>query len=136
MIAIENEVSETIARLRFAKSYLAFVKAAIPLGLMYEPLCLHAQQAAIEAIKAVLIYAGIDFFRKRIIGSLIKLLPSDLPYLDYFDIAPNLRAFKADISYPTDKGIVDEKEFRETLQIAEAIVAWADAIINPPAKKE
>jgi HEPN domain-containing protein len=44
------------------------------LGIYYEDLCFHAQQAAEKAIKAVLLHRGIRFPYVHDIGELMRLL--------------------------------------------------------------
>ena len=56
-----------------ARSDLSMAKAQ-GVGIYYEDLCFHAQQAAEKAIKAVLLHRGIRFPYVHDIGELIRLL--------------------------------------------------------------
>lgn len=65
--------------LRYAEADLALAGVPLPKKGMYEQLSFHAQQGAEKAIKAVLVFEGIDFPKTHNIEFLLTLLPAHVP---------------------------------------------------------
>ena len=62
--------------LRHARSDLSLARALRPGGnTLADTLCFHVQQAAEKAVKAVLVYCGLEPPKSHSIGLLIDLLP-------------------------------------------------------------
>ena len=57
-------------------------------------------------------------------------MPADLINIPELRTAANLNSYAVLDRYPGVEDFVTEEEFRGALQIAEAVVAWAEAIIN------
>ena len=109
-----------------ARSNLAMAKSRIP-GAYFEDLCFEAQQAAGKAIKAVMIARGIDFPYVHDLGNLLALLDANGETIpESIDIAMSLTTYATTTRYPNVGSPVEEREYREALAIAEAVVRWAE----------
>jgi len=115
--------------LRHARSDLAMAEAGqAEKDVLPESLCFHAQQAAEKALKAVLISANVEFPRTHNIKSLTELLPDTVPRAAILDDAATLTEYAVATRYPAETEPVTEDEFREALQSARGVVAWAQSI--------
>jgi HEPN domain-containing protein len=121
------------AWLRHARSDLAAARARVSDDQLLEHLCFHAQQAAEKALKAVLLAAGVGFPRTHDIQALLSLLPPEVAAPVAVRSAPTLTPYAVEFRYPGLAEPVDESEHREALRLADAVVAWAESIITPPA---
>jgi HEPN domain-containing protein len=114
-----------------ARSSLA--KARLRSGEIYlEDLCFDAQQAAEKAIKAVLIGRQLSFPRIHDLGRLLDLTGAaadQAPAL--VGEAVRLNRFAVASRYPGIAEPVTESEYAEAVAIAEAVVAWAEAMVEP-----
>ena len=109
-----------------ARSNLALAKSQVP-GAYLEDLCFDAQQAAEKAIKAVMIARGIDFPYVHDLGSLLALLEeSGVRIPGAVRAADSLTIYATTTRYPGVGSPVEEREFREAVAIAEAVVRWAE----------
>ena len=109
-----------------ARSNLARAKSRIA-GAYLEDLCFDAQQAAEKAIKAVMIARGIDFPYVHDLGSLLALLEErgdTIPHAIH--AAMSLTTYATTTRYPNVGSPVEEREYREAIAIAEAVVHWAE----------
>lgn len=121
---IPGSPREWLAR---AKGDLALAKAPLPSEGFYEDLCFHAQQAAEKALKAVYRQHGWPF---RYVHSLEELLtglrqrglvvPSDL------DESVTLTEYAFATRYPGTGEPVSREEYEHAVELAEAVVAWAE----------
>jgi HEPN domain-containing protein len=116
------------AWLRFARADLAYACRPLPDPEMYELACFHIQQAAEKALKAVLVFLGIDFPYTHNIQALVDLLPEDVRSSD-LSSAPELNAYAVLARYPRDTEDIDEQEYAEALSIGETVLAWAERIM-------
>ena len=111
-----------------ARSNLAIAKNRIP-NVYLEDLCFEAQQAAEKAIKAVLIARSIDFPYVHNLEILLSLLEEEgeenVP--ETVRISARLTPYAVDTRYPGFAIPVDEQEYIEAVEIAEAVVRWAEA---------
>ncbi len=115
--------------LRHAKSDLALAVAATPEGVLYSQLCFHAQQAAEKSIKAVLIHYGIEFHKVHNLDYLMALLPSGVALPPEAENVAGLTGYAVMLRYPGDYEDVTKEEYWEAIQLARAVVAWAERII-------
>ena len=101
-------------------------KSRIP-GAYLEDLCFEAQQAAEKAIKAIMIARGIDFPYVHDLGNLLALLGENGETIpESIDIAMSLTTYATTTRYPNVGSPVEEREYREAIAIAEAVVRWAE----------
>ena len=61
---------------------------------------------------------------------LIDLLPDTVPRTRDLIEAAELTPYATTLRYPGDEGRVTEEEFHEALRWAEAVVAWAEGLIE------
>ena len=105
---------------------LALAKNRIP-GVYLEDLCFYAQQAAEKAIKAVLITREIEFPYVHDLGSLLSLLEeTGEPVPEAIRTAISLTTYATTTRYPNVGEPVAEREYREAITLAEAVVRWAE----------
>ena len=116
--------------LRRAHSDLALASIALPAGVLYTELCFHAQQAAEKSIKAVLVHYGIEFRKVHNIDYLLTLLPKEVPLPSEVEDAVGLTSYAVALRYPGDYEDVTEEAYREAIQAARVVVAWAEQIIG------
>jgi HEPN domain-containing protein len=99
-----------------------------------EQACFHAQQATEKAIKAVLVSAEIEFPLTHDIEELLEIAGAGgtRPPKEVQE-AGLLTPYAVEFRYPGPWMEVAEADLKEALQIAEQVVAWADAILLKPA---
>lgn len=109
-----------------ARSNLALAKNRIPEAYL-EDLCFEAQQAAEKAIKAVLITRGIEFPYVQDLNRLLALLEEageKIP--ETIRKAESLTTYAITTRYPSAGNPISLQEYREALEIAEAVFQWAE----------
>jgi len=116
--------------LRHAWSDLELAKVQRNSRILLEDLCFHAQQALEKALKAVLVSRLISFPRTHNIRSLIDLLPEGLSIPEEAKGAAMLTDYAVMARYPGDFEPVTEEEYIDALQIAEAVVRWAEQTVK------
>ena len=106
-------------------------KAAQAQGRILGDLCFQAQQTAEKAIKAVYQHKGILFHYTHDLEELGKGLEnSGVPIPIAVEEAAGLTEYAAETQYPGALEPVTDAEYREAVRIAEAVVAWAENIIE------
>lgn len=96
-----------------------------------EDLCFEAQQAAEKALKAVLLFKNIQFRFVHDLAELLTLLErNNILFPDNIRSAAALTDYSVEARYPGPFESVTEEEFKEALQTAEAVVAWAESQIQ------
>lgn len=114
--------------LKRAKSNLALAKQPRTEDIYLEDLCFEIQQAAEKAIKAVLLFNGIQFRFVHDLAELLTLLEQHgIPLPEEIRTAAELTDYAVEARYPSLLEPVTEDEFKEALHIAEAVVAWAES---------
>ena len=109
-----------------ARSNLVRAKDRIP-GVYLEDLCFDAQQAAEKAIKAVMIARGIVFPYTHDVARLLTILESRTERIpDAIRRTVRLTCFAVHTRYPNVEEPVSEQEYTEAIEIAEAVVRWAE----------
>ncbi len=109
-----------------ARSNLAIARQPKTEEIYWEDLCFETQQAAEKALKAVLLERGIKFRFVHDISELLTVLEQNGAALDdEIKEAAILTDYSVEARYPGPFEPITEEEFRESLRIAEAVVAWA-----------
>jgi HEPN domain-containing protein len=116
--------------LRYARSDLELARVKRPPKVLLEELCFHTQQAAEKALKAVLIAKGIPPPKTHNIRTLLDLLPQDVIPPQEVEDAASLTDYAVISRYPGDFESIDEKEYKETVRLAEIVILWAERIIR------
>ncbi len=95
-------------------------------GAYLEDLCFEAQQAAEKAIKGVMISRQIDFPYVHDLALLLwHLEESGEKIPETVRRAATLTPYAVDTRYPGVGGPVSEQQYREAVEIAEAVTRWA-----------
>lgn len=114
-----------------AKGDLALARTPLPEGAFYEDLCFHAQQAAEKALKAVYQYRGWTFRYTHDLEELITgLKKQGMAIPPEVEDAIVLTSFAWEARYPGLGEPVTVEEYREAIQQAETVVAWAEKEID------
>lgn len=109
-----------------ARSNLALAKNRIPEAYL-EDLCFEAQQAAEKAIKAVLITRCIEFPYVHDLNRLLALLEEAGEIIpETIRKAESLTTYAITTRYPSAGNPISLQEYREALEIAEAVFQWAE----------
>jgi HEPN domain-containing protein len=110
-----------------ARSDLAFARLPLPEGAYYEDLCFHAQQAAEKALKAVYQHHNWTFRYTHDLEELVTgLKRNGLAVPFEVEDAAVLTSFAWETRYPSLGEPVTAEEYREAIQHADAVVAWAE----------
>ena len=92
-----------------------------------EELCFNAQQAAEKAIKALMIARGIEFPYVHDLGHLLSLLEDQGEVIpSTIRRASELTKYATATRYPGAVRPVTETEHVEAVELAEAVVRWAE----------
>ena len=114
-----------------AQGKLALARVALPDDGFFEDLCFCAQQAAELAIKAVYVQSGWMF---DYVHNLRKLLDGlehmALTVPEAVQQADKLSIYAVQTRYPGIYAPVTKSEYAEAVKIAEAVVTWAEALIQ------
>ena len=117
--------------LRHARSDLAVASQAVAPDILFETLCFHAQQAVEKSIKAVLLQKGVVFPYTHDIARLITLVnTAGIPWQEALNPSADLTEYAVETRYPRETNSVTETEYRQAIEIAERVVAWAESIIE------
>ena len=126
-----NDIGTPQEWLKRAKSNLAIAGQPKTDEIYLEDYCFETQQAAEKALKAVLLAKGIQFRFVHDLAEFLTLLEQNgvaLP--DEIRAAAALTDYSVEARYPGPFEPVTEEEFREALNIAEAVVKWAESQIK------
>ena len=112
-----------------ARSNLARARALVPTAYI-EDACFDAQQAAEKAIKAVMVGRGIDFPYIHDLNRLLEVLEADGEQIpDEVWLADGLTLFATAARYPGLDEPVTEQDHREAVELAAAVLRWAETRI-------
>ena len=115
-----------------ARSNLACAKAHIPDAYL-EDLCFNAQQCA---VKAVFIMRGTTFPHVHDLKKLLTLLAATgVKIPKYVWQADQLTPFAVVTRYPDLVLPVPQRRFQRSVRIAEAVLRWAERLVEPRPKK-
>jgi HEPN domain-containing protein len=110
-----------------AKSNLAIARQPRTHEIYWEDLCFEVQQAAEKALKAVMVAKGIKFrLVHNLSEHLTRLQQGGVELPDDVKSAATLTDYSVETRYPGPIEPITEQEFRNSLRIAEAVVAWAE----------
>jgi len=93
-------------------------------------LCFEAQQAAEKAVKAVLVFRGIEFPKTHDLRVLLTILDPGRELPEQIWEAVDLTDFAIEPRYPGIGEPVSEEEYRKAVALAEQVVRWAEGIIH------
>ena len=116
--------------LHHAQSDLALAHTTPLPPILFEDLCFHAQQAAEKAIKAILVACDIPVPRTHNLRTLFDLLPPDVCAPADIQEAAGLSDYAVASRYPGTSEPVEVEEYREAVRMAEAVVDWAEQVID------
>ena len=112
-----------------ARSNLALARNRVP-DTYLEDLCFEAQQAAEKAIKAVLIRRGIEFPYVHDLSQLLSMIDEKGETIpDKVGKAAELTPFAVVTRYPGTARPIAEHEYQEAVEIAAAVVRWAEKLL-------
>ena len=121
-----------LAWLQRARSDLALSRAALDSpGVLLEDACLHAQQCAEKAFKALLVQRAIAFPRTHVLETLADLLKAagvDLP--SEVDEALTLTQYAVQTRYPGEWEPVTDEEALSAIDTAAQVLAWVERQIG------
>ncbi|MBI2999118.1 MAG: HEPN domain-containing protein [Deltaproteobacteria bacterium] len=113
-----------------ARSNLARAKVKHK-GVYLEDLCFDAQQAAEKAIKALLIKRDVAFPYVHDLAELLTSLEKAGQEIhESIRQAERPSKFAVFTRYPGMGPLIKEKEYKESVRIAERVVKWAEKIIS------
>jgi HEPN domain-containing protein len=117
--------------LRRARSNLARARQPKPEEALWEDLCFDTQQAAEKSLKAALLAHSIPFRFVHDITELLTLLEKNgISLPEEIRASAELTDYAVENRYPGPFEPVTEEEFKRALQIAEAVVGWAESEIE------
>jgi HEPN domain-containing protein len=126
-----NELGTPHDWLKRARSNLIRAKQPKPEEVLWEDLCFDTQQAAEKALKAVLVARRIPFRFVHDIAELLTLLENQgVPLPEEIKVSAELTDYSVESRYPGPFEPVTEEEFQRALKIAEAVMAWAESLID------
>lgn len=116
-----------------AKGDLSLSRIDLPDGAFFEDLCFHAQQAAEKALKAVYVHHKLNFRYIHDLAELINDLEKHhfiIPEIVKFAIGLNTYAHET--RYPGFGEPVTSIEHNRALEMAAAVVNWAEEVMQGP----
>lgn len=132
-------MSESSEWLKIAKSNLTIGKSYHKFYgeyIRFEELCFELQQCVEKSLKALLVFYGIKFKKTHSILELIDLLlDNKIKVPDELLISVKLTDYAVETRYPDNFIEVTKDEYKEAVEIAEKVYAWAENIINKQNKK-
>jgi len=114
-----------------ARGKLAFARQPLPKGGCLEDLCFMVHQTAELAIKAVFQHRDVRFACTHDLAKLLRDLKAQgvVPPREVGD-AVELTVYATRMRYPGSAGFVTQEDYAVALGTAEAVVAWAESIIE------
>jgi HEPN domain-containing protein len=105
-------------------------------GAYLEDLCFDAQQAAEKAIKAVFVCRGERFPFIHDLDELLRMLERNrLKIPQYVRQANKLSPFAVLTRYPGAVAPVTQRQYRQSLRVATAVLRWAERQVEAVVKK-
>lgn len=128
------------AWLRRARSNLARARALASLpDVLYEDLCIDAQQATEKSLKAILVHAGVAFPRTHSIAELLTLVGgAGIDLSAGIESLAALTPYAVETRYPGFWEDVTAEDHAQAVEAAERALAWAERVVapNPPDPEE
>jgi HEPN domain-containing protein len=96
-----------------------------------ELICFHTQQAVEKALKAILLFSGIEFPLVHDIDELLEIaqLGGVLVPAQFAD-AGSLTPYAVGLRYPAEVESISEDEVAGSIRLAEQVVLWARAVVR------
>jgi len=113
-----------------AKSNLSLASAKGDKWIVYEDFCFQAQQAAEKALKALILFYGVEPERTHNLITLIKVLSKYEAIPDKIKSAVSLNDYAVQTRYPGDYTAVTKTEYAKAVRIARACVKWVEKRIK------
>ncbi|MFH0702161.1 MAG: HEPN domain-containing protein [bacterium] len=114
--------------LKIAKSNLNLGKSHCKLideNIRFEEFCYELQQCVEKSLKALLIFKKIEFPKTHSIEKLIDLLQKNGVSLPKnLLVSAKLTDYAIETRYPDDYTEITEEEYKEAVEIAEAVYKW------------
>lgn len=129
--AVEPSTEEAVRWLLKAEQDLAVAVLVLqsPIGVNWAS-CFHAQQAAEKALKALLVWQGIDFPRTHDLGRLRALLPAAISSLLDADALDDLAPWAVAGRYPEDLPNPSQAVTEQLVEHAQSATAMARRLIG------
>jgi HEPN domain-containing protein len=104
-------------------------------GILQNQVAFHTQQAAEKALKAVLVYAAVDFPRTHDLQELLILVrDSGMSVPSELEEVNALTRFAAETRYPGDPEPIRPDELEHAIALTDKTLAWARAQIQQSPK--
>jgi len=116
--------------LKRARSSLGLAKSSGDESVYYEDLCFQAQQAVEKALKALLIYHGVEPERTHNLYRLLEELERFVQIDDKVRSVLKLYNFAVLTRYPGEYLKVEKEEYEKSVAIAENCLTWVEEKIN------
>ena len=129
----DRDPSHPRSWLRRARSNLARARSLANLpDVIYEDPCVDAQQAAEKALKAVLVHLKVDFPKTHALADLLTLIAkAGVGVPPEIEEATSLTPYAVETRYPGPSEDVTAEDHTEAVRIAERVLRWAEALIEP-----
>jgi HEPN domain-containing protein len=121
--------------LKRARSSLGLAKSSNDESVYYEDLCFQAQQAVEKALKALLIYHGVEPERTHNLYRLLEELERFVQIDDEIKSVLKLYNFAVQTRYPGEYLKVEREEYEKSVSIAENCLKWVEEKINKNSDK-
>jgi HEPN domain-containing protein len=121
--------------LKRARSSLGLAKSSHDDSVYYEDLCFQAQQAVEKALKALLIYHGVEPERTHNLYRLLEELEKFVQIDDEIRTVLKLQDFAVQTRYPGEYMKVEKEEYERSVVIAENCLRWVEDRINKTGDK-
>jgi len=109
-----------------ARVNLALAAGSVP---PYAHLCFHAEQAAQNALRAVLASQGPSVTHGLSLEELVELVPRGLAPAGLLESVKDLSVFALWIISPSERWQVRQEQYRHALSLARDVVAWAERVV-------
>jgi len=117
--------------LAHARSDLKFVHLGMSGEVLPEQVCFHAQQAVEKSLKAVLLYAKIDFPFTHDLEELLDTLEhGGIAVPGELKVIGELTPYAVESRYPGYWGEISGADVRAAVDLAEKTVVWADGYLK------
>ncbi|MCP4251581.1 MAG: HEPN domain-containing protein [bacterium] len=117
--------------LRRAQGDLALAAAPLPDGAFHEDLCYHAHQPAEKALKAVHRHYAWTFRYVHDLEELITgLVQKGVSVSEEIKESVVLNSYAIEARYPGVGEPVTEAEYRRALELARAVLSWAETVLG------
>jgi HEPN domain-containing protein len=121
------EAGDPAEWLLHAESDLSYAKLGLTEpAILRNQVAFHAEQAAEKALKAVLVYAAVEFPKTHDLQALLLLIRnSGISVQSEIEQASALTQFAVEARYPGDIEPITQEEAAQAIEVAERAVAWA-----------